>query len=86
MRDDQPCASVRKMTTTRPHQNVPETGIIHMLSHRKARQLLQRSRRDGMGCGSEERDVMGDGHRHTWWCEEVECFFDVLAVLVQRCA
>ena len=22
-----------RMTTTRPHQNVPQTGIIHMISH-----------------------------------------------------
>ena len=32
-----PCASVHKMTTTRPHQNVPETGVIYMISHRKKR-------------------------------------------------
>ena len=33
MRDNQPCANVHKMTTTRPHQNVPQTSIIHMISH-----------------------------------------------------
>ena len=56
MRHKQPCASVHKMTTTRHHQNVPQTGIIHMIPHVPSR------------CGAKRTDAQRQERERTNKC------------------
>ena len=68
MRDNQPCASVNKMTTTRPHQSVPQTSIIHMISHTPPRCGAK-----GTDAQRQEREQTSPARLQRLECPTVRC-------------